>query len=609
MPTCKSFATLSVTIALAISFYRPAGAEQSSNSMEKTQHAVDPNLFSSRATPSTALATMATAQQLDALFDYIKTGWITLRRSNHDLLKAAEDPKHPSVDSKWPVYISEHENIKAVQKTLTTQLPLQQLNKLQLKVLHAHEQPDLAGVLFLPNPYVVPGGRFNEMYGWDSYFILRGLLRDQQIELAKQMTDNLLYEIKHYGTILNANRTYYLTRSQPPLLTGMILAVFEISKDKAWLKTTLEPLEKYYQFWQDKPHATPTGLARYFDSGHGPAPEVLASEIDKNGQDAYSRIKQFYKTHTTNAYSIERFYNRREDKLTENFYVGDRSMRESGFDPSARFGPFNADITDYNPVCLNTLLYIMEEDMAKIYARLGHKTKMRNFQKKATARAKKVNAYTWDAEKGLYFDYNFESHKKRDYPFLTTFYPLWAGIASASQAAAIVSNLDQFEVPGGLLTSTNTSGAQWDAPYGWAPLHLIAVEGLRRYGYHDEANRISLNFLSLILSHHIIDGSIFEKYDVAHRYLNDISSGIKFGYTSNEIGFGWTNAVFTNLYDALPEDYRPFVLNLDGIGIGSDAVKRLKSCIQQRYAKQPSYKRFTDIDPQNRLCSNLIYKN
>jgi alpha,alpha-trehalase len=157
----------------------------------------------------------------------------------------------------------------------------------------------------------------------------------------------------------------------------------------------------------------------------------------------------------------------------------------------------------------------------------------------------------WDQQAGLYFDYEFVHRRLRPYPFLTTFYPLWAGLASPSQAAAVVRNLPLFERPGGLQTSTNVSGNQWDAPFAWAPLEVIAVQGLRRYGYNTEANRISQEFLSLVLEQYQQSGIIVEKYDAVRR-TSRVSGEIHFGYSSNEAGFGWTNGVFTTLFDELP---------------------------------------------------------
>ena len=156
----------------------------------------------------------------------------------------------------------------------------------------------------------------------------------------------------------------------------------------------------------------------------------------------------------------------------------------------------------------------------------------------------------WDEQDGLYYDYDFITKRVRHYPFLTTFYPLWVGIASKEQAARVEKNLKLFERDGGLQTSTNVSGNQWDAPFGWAPLQMIAVEGLRRYGYTDDAERISMKWLTLIHRDFIRRGFIVEKYDVVNSSSN-VEGQIRFGYSANQAGFGWTNAVFTQLFDEL----------------------------------------------------------
>ena len=157
----------------------------------------------------------------------------------------------------------------------------------------------------------------------------------------------------------------------------------------------------------------------------------------------------------------------------------------------------------------------------------------------------------WDEQAACISITNFVTCSRRRYPFLTTFYPLWAGIASREQAARVVRNLRLFEKPGGLQTSTNHSGNQWDAPFGWAPLQMLAVEGLRRYGYTEDADRIARSFLSLVLAGYRDSGRIVEKYDVVRRSAN-LAGEIRFGYRSNEAGFGWTNAVFTHFWDELP---------------------------------------------------------
>ena len=510
----------------------------------------------------------ATPAQLDSARAYIRRSWRTLTRSSRDLAAAAPDPKFKrDASSRWPVYVPHGESVKAIENRLRAQMSAADFARVELRELPPDANDAEPGLLYLPRPYVVPGGRFNEMYGWDSYFIQVGLLRDGETALARDMVENFLYEIENYGQILNANRTYYMTRSQPPFLTRMILGVYERHPDRAWLRRTIPSIEKYYRYWTQLPHLTPaTGLSRYFDLGEGPAPEVVSDERDAEGRTHYDRVKEFYRTHEIKDYDVAKFYDRATDELTAAFYKGDRSMRESGFDPSNRFGPFSADITSYNPVCLNSLLYVMELDAARIYRLAGREHDALAWDARAKARRARVNRLMWDEREGLYYDYNFEKRERRRYPFITTFYPLWAGIATPIQAARVAANLKMFEREGGLMTSTNVSGSQWDAPYGWAPTELIAIEGLRRYGYQEEAERVSANFLSLILKEFIAHNTIVEKYDVERR-TSSLGEGLRFGYGSNEIGFGWTNAAFTELYAQLPPRARTKALELQGVGV------------------------------------------
>jgi alpha,alpha-trehalase len=281
---------------------------------------------------------------------------------------------------------------------------------------------------------------------------------------------------------------------------------------------------------------------------------VVSAERNAQGKTHYELVKEYFKTHQITDYDVSQYYDRSTDQLTPLFYKGDRSMRESGFDPSNRFGAFNIDVIHYDPVCLNSLLYLMETQMADILHTLGEESQVATWRKRAQERAERVNRLMWDSKDGLYYDYNFAEKRLRHYPFLTTFYPLWAGFASKEQAARIEKNLEIFEKAGGLQTSTYVSGNQWDAPFGWAPLQMIAVEGLRRYGYNEDAERISMKFLSLVRREFLREGHIVEKYDVVSGGSN-VAGNIHFGYSANQAGFGWTNAVFTKLYDELtPED-------------------------------------------------------
>jgi alpha,alpha-trehalase len=215
---------------------------------------------------------------------------------------------------------------------------------------------------------------------------------------------------------------------------------------------------------------------------------------------------------------------------------------------------------------LNSLLYLMETETAEIMRTLGRVREANVWIARSEKRRRSINRLMWDERDGLYYDYNFVEKRVRRYPFLTAFYPLWAGIADHKQAARVVANLNRFERAGGLQTSTNASGSQWDAPFGWGNLQLIAVKGLRRYGYAKEANRIAANFLSMILKDFLEHNTIVEKYDVVRR-SSQLGAGIKFGYSANQIGFGWTNAAFTEMYSELPEQERANVLKLDGVSV------------------------------------------
>ncbi len=294
---------------------------------------------------------------------------------------------------------------------------------------------------------------------------------------------------------------------------------------------------------------------------------MVHGERDGAGRSHYDRVREYYRTHTVAAYDTRQYYDRAHDRLTPLFYLGDRAMRESGFDSSARFGPFSADIIHYNPVDLNSLLYRMETDTSAIYTLLDRPREARLWASRAERRAEAINRLMWDEQAGLYFDYNFKRNCRSGYPFLATFYPLWAGIASPEQAARVAANLPLFERAGGLQTSARSTGEQWDAPFGWAPMQIIATEGLRRYGFSEAADRIGAKFLSMLLRDFGEHGIIKEKYDVVTA-SSDLAAGIRFGYDSNEIGFGWTNAAFLVIYNGLTPRARQQFLS----GCQADAV-------------------------------------
>jgi alpha,alpha-trehalase len=236
-------------------------------------------------------------------------------------------------------------------------------------------------------------------------------------------------------------------------------------------------------------------------------------------------------------------------RLSPDYYKGDRSMRESGFDISFRFGAYGAATHHYAPVCLNSLLYKTEKDMAQISELLGKKDDAKQWRDRAEARKKNINQYLWNAQQGMFFDYDFVDGRQSSYRYLTTYYPLWAGLATPEQAKAVEKNLSVFEQSGGLAMSPEHSGAQWDFPYGWAPVELLAIEGLRRCRFNSDADRLSEKFLSTVLENFQRDGTIREKYNVVTR---SSESQVEVGYQANVIGFGWTNGAFLELLHDLP---------------------------------------------------------
>jgi alpha,alpha-trehalase len=237
------------------------------------------------------------------------------------------------------------------------------------------------------------------------------------------------------------------------------------------------------------------------------------------------------------------------NRLSSDFYRGDRAMRESGFDTSFRFGPFSGSTDHYAPVCLNSLLYKYERDMAHFAMLLGRKSEADVWEKRAAARRDAINKYLWDPLKGLYEDYNFTAGPgQSSYNYITTYYPLWAGVASPQQAESVMRHLSLFEHDGGLAMSENDTGTQWDLPYGWAPTNWLAVSGLARYGYRDDAARVARKFMATVQQNFLRDGTIREKYSVVSGSANVRLSA---GYKANVVGFGWTNGVYLKMDNLL----------------------------------------------------------
>jgi alpha,alpha-trehalase len=509
---------------------------------------------------------------------YIADAWDTLTRSQTDC-KVIVDPKLAATSVLYiPADFDVPADVQQMQKRCNVQV------KHLPQVIHKLGEVDTSdleppGLLYLDHKYVVPGGRFNEMYGWDSYFIVRGLVEDKRIELARGMVENFFFEIEHYGAVLNANRTYYLTRSQPPFLTSMILSVYDAQKaagqeDRAWLERAYGYATRDYGLWTREPHlAGTTGLSRYYDFGNGPAPESVKDETGHyrqvaafflgQQQDEWRNyvVPQKEQPHVGPLFALQVCDSSKTmaqagcdsagaASLSADYYKGDRAMRESGYDVSFRFGPHGARTHYFAPVCLNSLLYKTEKDLERMSEMLGRKAEAEDWRKRAEERKERIQKYLWDSEQGFYFDYDFENGKRSTYEYVTAFFPLWAGIPTPEQARAVMQHLPTFEKPGGLVMSPHETGGQWDFPYAWAPDQLVADEGIRQYGFSEEANRVSYEFLSTVAENFRRDGTIREKYNAVTR---SSETQVTAGYHMNIVGFGWTNAAFLVLLRELPE--------------------------------------------------------
>jgi alpha,alpha-trehalase len=511
---------------------------------------------------------------------YIHHGWDTLSRSMSEC-QSLIDPK---VTTPPLLYLPFGAPTPPELLRLRTQCKIQ-IAHLPHRIQHLGDVKESEipkpGLLYLPNRYVVPGGRFNEMFGWDSYFIILGLLRDGRVDLARGMVENFFYEIENYGAVLNANRTYFLTRSQPPFLSSMIRAVYdaEIARDPSpanrarqlkWIARAYPYAHRDHDFWLSSMHrAGQTGLARYLDIGEGPVPDIadhssyytdvidwLVAHPDvhtnylipapQNPSPAEWAI--LAKTSCDPSHSVVcQLAWSHGYRLSRDFYKGDRAVRESGFDISFRFGPFSGSTHHYAAVCLNSLLYKYERDLADFATMLHQTAQVPQWKQQAEARRRAINKYLWNADKGMFFDYDFTTSEQSTYVYATIFYPLWAGLATTEQAKAVDAHLGLLDKPGGLVCSTYASGLQWDLPFGWAPLNWLTVDGLRKNGYLNDARKVSEEFTHTISTSFDKEGTIHEKYNVETESSNvEIIAGYQ-----NVVGFGWTNAVYVEMEQLL----------------------------------------------------------
>ncbi len=373
------------------------------------------------------------------------------------------------------------------------------------KKLACYHPKDDESLLGLPKPYIVPsitsnlGFDFNEMYYWDSYFIVQGLLDEEHKDLVLGILDNLIYLFNRFGIIPNASRTFLMGRSQPPLLTSLIFDIYNSYKmDKTWLKDKIEVAKKEYH-------------------------NVWMGTTKPNLRNVYKNLSRY----------------------TDANLLHDLAEAESGWDMTPRF---NHRALNFLPIDLNAFLFKYEMDFSKAAKLLANGREAGRWEDVANLRKATINDLMWDKNKKFYFDYNYLKNKKGQIYSLAAYVPLWAGMVNDSMAKDLVKHLKRFEYKGGLATTDTlpvgqfvlgSMPTQWAYPNGWAPLHLFVVRGLEKYGYHKEARTIAIKWLKNNLNWFIDHKNFIEKYNV----VTPEKPPFKGVYPSQD-GFGWTNAIF-----------------------------------------------------------------
>lgn len=395
------------------------------------------------------------------------------------------------------------------------------------------DDPDLITSLIpLPNEYVVPGGRFREVYYWDSYFTFLGLAESGRTDLMRNVLDNFAHLIETVGHVPNGNRTYYLGRSQPPFFAAMV-GLYASATDSTEALRWLPALEAEHAFWMEGADGLAPGAAhrrvvrlddgtvlnRYWDDVAAPRPESYREDVE---------LAQALPAAGRPA-----------------LYRNLRAAAESGWDFSSRWMRDPSDLAsletvDLAPVDLNSLLYHQERTIGRLHALAGDAAEARRWAERADARREAIQRVFFDDEAGAFFDVRWRTGERvTDRPTLAMSAPLYFGVATEAQGQATAATIERdFLSPGGFVTTLLPSGQQWDAPNGWPPLQWLTAEGVRRYGRADLADDGRQRWLALNRRVYQATGKMTEKYDVT-----DLSRPAGGGEYPNQDGFGWTNGV------------------------------------------------------------------
>ncbi|HVI57555.1 MAG TPA: alpha,alpha-trehalase TreF [Luteimonas sp.] len=394
-------------------------------------------------------------------------------------------------------------------------------------------------LLPLPKPYVVPGGRFNEIYYWDSYFTMVGLEESGRHDLVVDMLQNFAWLIDHYGHIPNGNRSYFLSRSQPPFFAAMVDLVAQ--KDgEAVLATYLPQLEQEYAFWMEGGD----GLAR------GQAHRRVVRLADGA---LLNRYWDDCATPRDESYGLDVATAAKSGRPAAEVYRNLRAGAESGWDYSSRWladGRTLATIrvVDIVPPDLNSLLYNLERTLARAYGVARQPDKAKALQARADARKAAMREHLWNARLGMFADYLWQEGRTTDHVTIATLYPLFFGIADRDEAAKVAARVRaDLLKEHGLAASNVQTGEQWDLPNGWAPLEWIAIKGLRDNGQQALAEDIATRWIRRNVEVFRRTGKLVEKYDVT----GDAAAGG--GEYALQDGFGWTNGVLRKLIALYPD--------------------------------------------------------
>jgi len=399
--------------------------------------------------------------------------------------------------------------------------------------------PPYSSLVALPQPYVVPGGRFREIYYWDSYFTMLGLASSGRRDLVAGMVRDFAYLIDTFGHVPNGARTYYLSRSQPPFFFAMVGLVSPEDSGGAYA-AYLPQLRREYAFWMDGAQGLKPGTS------HRRAVAMPdGSVLNRFWDDSDAPRDESYREDTELA--------RASGRAAPQLFRDIRAAAESGWDFGSRWfadghSRETMDTTDIVPVDLNSLLFGLENAIRAGCERVADSACAREFERRAAARRKSIDRYLWDASEGAYLDYSWTHNARMPRVSAATLYPLFVSLASKPQAAA-VANITARELlkAGGIVTTTVTTGQQWDSPNGWAPLQWIAIAGLRDYGQSSLAATIACRWMANVNDVYRHTGKLVEKYDV----VTTGRSGGGGEYPSQD-GFGWTNGVTRKLISLYP---------------------------------------------------------